>query len=84
VITSPVSKRNEVINYESALGIRRNEILVSVVVLKCILRANYAANTSQYLYVDPKWIQVLCVWDSIAWRSGTSLVLPSEVRNIRD
>ena len=46
MITSSVSKRNEVINYEFALGIRRNEILVFVVVLKCILRANYAVNTS--------------------------------------
>lgn len=46
MITSLVSKRNEVINYEFAVGIRRNKILVSIFVLKRILRANYAVNIS--------------------------------------
>jgi len=29
-------------------------------------------------------MQVLCVWDSIARRPGTSPVLPPEVRNVWD
>ena len=55
--------------------------------LKCTLRAKNAVNASQYLYVDPKWIQVLCVWDIIAWRpvsTYVSCVATLKVRNVTD
>jgi hypothetical protein len=48
----------------------------SVIVVKRTLPVSFDVNVSYYLNIDPKWLQVSCIWNSVTSSPGVSPVSP--------